>query len=457
VNNERTRTKYHITTYGCQMNVSDSRRLATELERLGYTPAEQPDEADVIVLNTCVVRQQPEDRAVNRLLSLRPVKERHPEKVIGLMGCLVGVKNPTRVLAERFPFVDVFMAPSDPKPLLNLLLERDGKAATEAERSRQDALQDAGFVLPLREQGQLVAAYLPVVLGCSHACAYCVIPYRRGPEHSRPSAEIIAEARALVDQGVKEITLLGQIVDRYGLDLTDEQVNLAGLLRRLHTIDGLERIRFLTSHPNWITEELLQTVAELPKVCEHIEVPNQSGDDEILRAMKRGYTAAKYRDLIARIREAIPGVSIHSDIIVGFPGESEARFQRTCDLMAELKLDKIHIARYSPRPGTLSARKMEDTVPAAEKEHRRKALDDLQALIVGAINQRFVGQAVEVLVEQKQRGRWRGRTRGSKLVFFEDDRDLLGQLVQVRIEWSGPWSMIGVAADRPVVLPASAR
>jgi tRNA-2-methylthio-N6-dimethylallyladenosine synthase len=448
---------YHITTYGCQMNVSDSRRLATELERLGYVPAEQAEDADVIVINTCVVRQQPEDRAVNRLFSLRPVKKDRPDKVIGLMGCLVGVKNPTSALTERFPFVDVFLPPSDPKPLLNLLLERDGRATSQAQRSRQETVQDAGFVLPVREQGQLVSAYLPVVLGCSHACAYCVIPHQRGPEHSRPSAEIIAEAEALAAQGVKEITLLGQIVDRYGLDLTEEEIDLAGLLRRLHPIEGLERIRFLTSHPNWITDELLQTVAELPKVCEHVEVPNQSGDDEILRAMRRGYTVAKYRDLIGRIRRTIPGVSIHSDIIVGFPGETEAHFQRTYDLMAELKLDKLHIARYSPRPGTLSARKLVDDVPAAEKERRRKALDDLQAEVVGAMNRQFVGQAVEVLVEEKQRDRWRGRTRGNKLVFFEDDRDLRGNLVQVRIEWAGPWSMIGVAADRPIILPATAR
>jgi tRNA-2-methylthio-N6-dimethylallyladenosine synthase len=254
---------------------------------------------------------------------------------------------------------------------------------------------------------------------------------------------------------VREITLLGQIVDRYGLDLVDEQTNLAKLLRQLHPIDGLERIRFLTSHPNWLTDDLLHTVAEMPKVCEHIEVPNQSGDDEILRAMKRGYTAGQYRDLIDKIRRIIPGVSIHSDIIVGFPGETEARFQRTYDLMAELKLDKLHIARYSPRPNTLSARKMDDDVPAEEKERRRKALDDLQAEIVGAINRQFLGQAVEVLVEEKQRGRWRGRTRGNKLVFFEDQRDLMGQLVRVRIEWAGPWSMVGVAADRLAVLPAS--
>ena len=453
MNANQTHRTYHITTYGCQMNVSDSRRLAAELERLGYHPAQEAEDADVIVLNTCVVRQQPEDRAVNRLLSLRPVKKKRPAVVIGLMGCLVGVKNPAAALSARFPFVDVLMPPSDPQPLLNLLLERDGRTVAAAQRTEQDAWQDGTLPLPVGERGQLVATYLPVVLGCSHACAYCVIPHRRGPEHSRPSAEIIAEAETLAAQGVKEITLLGQIVDRYGLDLVDERINLAVLLRRLHPIAGLERIRFLTSHPNWLTDELLQAVAELPKVCEHLEVPNQSGDDEILQAMKRGYTVRQYRRLIAHIRRAIPRVSIHSDIIVGFPGETDAHFQRTYDLMAELRLDKLHIARYSPRPGTLSARKMADEIPAAEKERRRKALDDLQARIVGEINQQFLGYAVEVLVEEKQRQRWRGRTRGNKLVFFEDDRDLLGQLVPVHIQWAGPWSMVGVAADRVPVPP----
>jgi tRNA-2-methylthio-N6-dimethylallyladenosine synthase len=337
------------------------------------------------------------------------------------------------------------MVPSDPKPLLNLIREREAIKLTAVQRARRDALQDGELFLPIREQGQLVTAHLPVVLGCSHACAYCVIPYRRGPERSRPPAEIMAEARSLVAQGVKELTLLGQIVDRYGLDLSKE-ITLASLLRQLDEIENLERIRFLTSHPNWMTDELLETVTELPKVCRHIEVPIQSGDDEILGAMKRGYMSNDYRQLVSKIRATIPGVAIHTDIIVGFPGETETQFQHTFDLLAELKLDKAHIARYSPRPDTLSARKMIDKIPHEEKERRRKALDDLQAQIVGEINQQFLGREVKVLVEAKQRGRWRGRTEGNKLVFFEDERNLRGQLIDVHIEWAGPWSMQGTAA-----------
>jgi tRNA-2-methylthio-N6-dimethylallyladenosine synthase len=338
------------------------------------------------------------------------------------------------------------MAPSDPRPLVNYLIERHARQLDEESRTQQEALQDGRWRLPLRERGKLVSAHLPVVLGCSHACAFCIIPYRRGPEHSRPPAEILAEARALVAQGVKEITLLGQIVDRYGLDLPAGKVTLASLLRQLHEIDGLVRIRFLTSHPGWITGELLETVAELPKVCEHIEVPVQSGDDGVLRAMKRGYTAAEYRRLVARIREVIPRVAIHTDVIVGFPGETQEQFQRTYDLLADLRLDKVHIARYSPRPETLAARKMTDGVHAEEKERRRRTLDDLQAEISAEINARYLGTEWEVLVEEKDKGRWRGRTRGNKLVFLDDDRDLSGRLVSARIQWAGPWSMQGTAA-----------
>lgn len=436
--------RYHITTYGCQMNVADSRRLAGELERLGLSPVEAAEEADVIVLNTCVVRQQPEDRAVNRLLSLRPLKEQHPGVLIALMGCLVGTRDPTGELSARFPFVDVFAPPSDPRPLVDMIIERHAKQITAESRERQVAAQDGEYLLPLSDRGRLVSAHVPIVLGCSHACSYCIIPYRRGPETSRRPADILAEASALVQQGVREITLLGQIVDRYGLDLP-EQTSLSALMRELHEIEGLQRIRFLTSHPNWMTDELLDAVAELPKVCEHIEVPLQAGDDGILRAMRRGYQASEYESIIKRIRDTIPQVSISTDVIVGFPGESEVEFLKTYDLLEKLRMDKAHIARYSPRPQTLSARTMEDLVPSAEKERRRKVLDDLQAQISGEINTRLVDKSVEVLVEDYQRGRWRSRTRGNKLVFFEDSRELRGELVQVRIEWAGPWSMYGTA------------
>jgi tRNA-2-methylthio-N6-dimethylallyladenosine synthase len=277
--------------------------------------------------------------------------------------------------------------------------------------------------------------------------------------------EIAAEIRSLVAQGVREVTLLGQIVDRYGYDVPDGP-RLPQLLRVLNDIDGLQRIRFLTSHPNYMSDELLDTVAALPKVCEHIEVPNQAGDDDILRHMKREYAMADYYTLIERIRARMPEVSIATDIIVGFPGETEAQFQRTLDTLAELKLDVCHSAMYSPRPGTVSAKIMLDDVPPAEKKRRLDAVNALQEQIVADINARLLGRTVEVLVEEKNKGRWKGRTRTNKLVFFEDEsgQDWQGQLAQVQITWTGPWSLRGtlpgqkplVAVDEPMLIPLMA-
>ncbi len=436
--------KYHIWTEGCQMNVADSRRVASSLEHLGYENTARPEEADVIVLNTCVVRQSAEDKAYGRLHSLRPLKEQRPDMVINLMGCLVGVKNHDP-LRKRFPFVDVFSAPSDPRPLIEFLTRGEVREMEEAETQRRFAWMDEELDLPGAERGSLVSAHVPVVLGCSHACTYCIIPYRRGVERSRPPEEILAEARRLAAQGVKEITLLGQIVDRYGKDQPDYPT-LSGLLRRLSAIDGLERIRFLTSHPNWMTDELLDSVAELPKVMPHIEVPNQAGDDEVLANMKRGYTADDYRRLVERIRARIPGVSIATDIIVGFPGETAEQFQHTYDLLAELQLDVAHLARYSPRTGTVSARRMPDDVPAEEKMRRFRLLETLQEEIATEIHARYQNTVVPVLFEEKVKKRWKGRTPTNKLVFIESADDLRGQIVPVRITWTGPWSMIGEAA-----------
>ena len=427
------------------MNVADSRRLASALEQMGYAPTKKPGDADVIILNTCVVRQSAEDKAIGRLSSLRPLKDKNPDLVINLMGCLIGVRGNQKI-QERFPWVDVVSPPSHPEPLLNYLSQRTAKEKSEAKQTEVNALLDGEMTLPRAEQGKLVSAYIPIVYGCSHACTYCIIPSKRGIEHSRPYEEILSEARSLVRQGVREITLLGQIVDRYGLDLP-EKPTLAMLLRDLHDIEGLKRIRFLTSHPNWMTDELLDAVAELPKVCPHIEVPIQAGDDEILQAMRRGYSAAAYRDLINRIRERIPGVSIATDIIVGFPGETEAQFQKTYDLLDDLRMDVAHLARYSPRSGTFSARKMEDNVPDEEKMRRFRLLETLQEEISAEINARMMGQTLNVLFEEKSRGRWRGRTPNNKLVFVESPETLLGQERDVKITWTGPWSMIGVLAS----------
>ncbi len=241
---------------------------------------------------------------------------------------------------------------------------------------------------------------------------------------------------------MKEITLLGQIVDRYGKDIPDGP-NLASLLRILHQIDGLERIRFLTSHPNWMNDDLLDAVAELPKVMPHIEVPVQAGDDQVLENMKRGYTAADYRELVQRIRQRIPGVSIATDIIVGFPGETDEQFQHTYDLLDELQMDVAHLARYSTRPGTVADRRMQDDVPEEEKMRRFRLLENLQEGIATRINSTYLGETVDVLFEEQVRGRWRGRTPTNKLVFVQSDEDLLGELRPVQITWTGPWSMQG--------------
>ena len=267
-----------------------------------------------------------------------------------------------------------------------------------------------------------MAAHVPIVYGCSHACTFCIIPFRRGVERSRPLDEIVAEVRDLVAQGVREVTLLGQIVDRYGYDFPGQRPDLADLLHAVHEVDGLWRIRFLTSHPNYMSDRILHAMRDLPKVCEHVEVPIQAGDDEVLDAMRRGYTADDYRRLVQHIREIMPTAAVHTDIIVGFPGESDAQFQRTYDVLAELRLDKAHLARYSPRPGTVSARRMADDVPDEVKVPVTRRWRTCRRRCRGRSTARFVGETVEVLVEDVHKGKWRGRTRQNKLVFFSDPR-----------------------------------
>ncbi len=427
--------KYHIWTVGCQMNSSDSLRVAAALEAYGCEHTEDVRQADIVVLNTCVVRQSAEDRASGFLWSLKPLKERRPSLVIALMGCMVGIRGNGR-LRERFPHVDVFMSPGDVQPLLSYLEQLSLQAGTE--RCGGDYP-----ILPAYLCGQLVSAPVPVVLGCNHVCSYCVIPARRGHERSRPLATVVSEVETLAQNGVREVVLLGQIVDRYGWDLGRDAPRLPDLLAAVSTVEGIVRVRFLTSHPSYFEEPLIEAVRTLPKVCEHIEVPIQAGDDEILRRMRRGYSVDDYRRLIERIRERVPGCSIATDVIVGFPGETERQFQNTLNVLAELEMDVCHVAMYSPRPGTLAAATMVDDVPPEEKKRRLDAVNTLQEEIAARINRRLLGQRVEILVEGKQKGKWKGRTRTNKLVFFADDssRDWRGELAEVVITWSGPWSM----------------
>ena len=431
------------------MNVADSQRVGSSLEHLGYTLTEIIEEADVIVLNTCVVRQSAEDKAYGRVTSLMPLKKKNPNLVINLMGCMVGVRGAEK-LREKLPYVDVFSPPSDPGPLISLLTQGEIHSLEDAETTRRFLMMDEELILPVAEQGKLISAHVPIVYGCSHACTFCIIPSKRGGERSRPVGDVVAEVRSLARQGVKEVTLLGQIVDRYGKDIPDGP-NLAKLLRLIHEVEGIERIRFLTSHPNYFEDDLIQAIAELPRVMPHIELPIQAGDDDVLANMKRGYTQQQYRDLVAKIRERIPGCSIATDIIVGFPGETEEQFMETYRVLSDLKLDVAHLARYSLREGTVATRRMDDNVPEEDKLRRLHILDDLQEKILAEINKKYLGETVEVLFENKVKARWRGRTPTNKIVFVESEDDLRGKVLPVTVTWTGPWSMQAVLKQTALI------
>ena len=409
------------------MNKADSERLGSALEQLGLRPADRASDADVVVLNSCVVRQNAEDKVVVNLQNTAPLKKQRDDRVVALMGCMVGSKSDD--LAKRFPFVDLFMRPQEYGPLLDLVGDRLGL----------DWQGCVGSLAPARPD---VTCYVPIIHGCDLMCTFCVIPYRRGRQVSRPLDEVVHEVELLSARGVREVTVLGQTVDAYGYDL-EEKTDLAELLTELNEIPDLDRIRFLTSHPSFMSDRLVQAVAALPKVCEHVNLPVQSGDDEVLSRMRRPYTSSDYRDLVRNIRDTVPGVSLSTDLIVGFPGETEEQFRHSVDLLTELRLDKVHCAAYSTRPGTTAGRTMEDDIPGEEKVRRRDEVDRLQERILSEINAALVGQEVEVLVEDRRKEKWRGRTRSDKLVFFQDDRDLRGKLVNVGITGAGPWSLQG--------------
>ena len=422
------------------MNEADALCAAALLESSGFRPVPHARDAGWLLLNTCVVRQQAEDKIYSRLTYVAELKQKNPALVVALMGCLVG-KNPREFakLRERFPFVDLFLPPSDLAPLREFLEARGLSPARVAD----DDLPPPP--LPDSMTGRAVVAHLPVVLGCSHACTYCVIPYRRGGERSRPAAEILAEAAALAARGVREIILLGQIVDRYGLDRPGE-IHLPELLRRVAAVPGLARVRFLTSHPRWITDELISAVASVPGLCPYFEIPVQAGADAILAAMRRGYTAGEYEALVARVRAAIPHAGISTDVIVGFPGETAAQFEDSMALMRRIDPDMIRIAKYSPRPLTYSARHLPDDVPEAEKERRRVAMEAQLRARLTEKNAPLRGQTVEILVETIEKtGRRHGRTPDYKPVFIDNSSAAPGDLIQARITWAGPFSLIAEA------------
>ena len=401
--------------------------------QLGLLPSPQADDADVIVLNSCVVRQSAEDRVIGNLTRLKPTREGDPDRILALMGCMVGPK--TDDLRKRFPYVDVFMRPQQFEPLIELLAERLG-------------VDPDGCVGPLVAR-PAVATYVPIIHGCDKFCTFCIIPYRRGREVSRPIDELVREAEMLVARGVQEITLLGQNVDSYGHDLPGAQ-DLGDLLTAINDVNGLQRIRFLTSHPNDMSEHIIDAVADLEKVCEHINLPVQAGDDEVLERMRRGYKRDDYLRKVDQIRERIPRVTLSTDVIVGFCGETDAQFRQTYDLVSQVGFDKVHAAAYSTREGTLASRKLEDDVPLDEKKARLAELEALQEGIATGLNAAYSGRIEQVLVEKVRResdkgGRATGRNRNDKLVHFDADpkAELVGKMVDVRIDETGPWALLG--------------
>lgn len=423
--------RYYVWTVGCQMNISDSERLEAALQGVGYSPAARPEQASFIVLNSCSVRASAEERIIGKLGELVRVKRENPDTIVVLWGCMVGPHNRS-IFERQLPMVDHFVSPSAvdavvalaPNPIYTL----DEPA------------------LPVRDVAHPpVAVHVPIQYGCNMRCSYCVIPQRRGRERSRSLDEIVAEVTRIVDHGAREIVLLGQIVDSWGHDLPGRP-QLADLIRAVHDIPGLLRLRFLTSHPAWMTDHLIETVASLPRCMPEINLPVQAGSDRVLALMQRGYTTARYRDLIARIRTAIPHISLTTDIIVGHPGESEADFAQTLALCEEIRFDKIHIAAFSARPGTVAAEQEADpslAVSEEQKQARRIAMEQLHERIATQRSAMLLGQTVEVLVEGESRGKWRGRSPGNKLVFFSDAADWTGRLARVHITQTSPWSLQG--------------
>jgi tRNA-2-methylthio-N6-dimethylallyladenosine synthase len=428
--------RYYVWTVGCQMNVSDSERLEAALQGVGYSPAQQPEDASFIVLNSCSVRASAEERILGKLGELVRVKRQNPDTRVVLWGCMVGPNNRS-IFEQRLPMVDHFVSPSAVDEVVAL-------APNPLYQLDEPALPVRDWATPP------VSVHMPIQYGCNMSCAYCVIPLRRGRERSRPLDELAEEARRIVARGAKEITLLGQIVDSWGHDLPGRP-DLADLLHTIHETPGLLRLRFLTSHPAWMTDRLIATVASLPRCQKEINLPVQAGHDAVLKRMRRGYTVARYRDLVGRIRAAMPEIALTTDIIVGHPGETREHFAGTLALLEEMRFDKVHIAAFSARPGTLAAEQEQDAALAVdedEKQARRRELEQLQERIATERNARLLGATVEVLVEGESKGKWRGRTAGNKLVFFTHADDWTGELASVRITQTGPWALQGEVLGR---------
>ncbi len=430
--------KVYVEAFGCQMNVLDGELAVSRLTKSGWVRTENADEAELILFNTCSVRDQSEHRVWSRLGALRERKQQDPSLLIGVMGCMA--QREAESILKRMPHVDLVCG-TRRFPVMDELVERaraDGQVLAVETDGYVDVVRDVR-IRPERHR-----AFVSVMRGCDHRCTYCIVPKTRGTQVDRPVADILEEVRRLADDGVREVTLLGQNINTYGRYL-DGRPTLATLLRDVDKVPGIDRIRFLTSNPMDLKHELLQAMGDLPKACGYLHFPAQSGSDDVLRRMRRGYTNALYRDLCAKARELCPSIELASDFIVGFPGETDADYAATRQLVAEIGFKQIYVYRYSVRPGT-AASAMPDDVPEDVKRFRNNDLLDLQDEISGRRNTRFVGRRVEVLVDgpsPKDPDRLCGREDGNTTVLFDGPDALAGRFVQVEIDRTTISSLYG--------------
>lgn len=438
---EKAVKKYLTLTYGCQMNERDTATIAGLVERSGYQEASSFEEADLIVLNTCSVRHSAENKVYGKLGELKRFKQDKPDMLIALGGCMAQLDE-VRDKLKKMGIVDVVFGTHNLHELPYLL----EKAEAGLERPVIDVWAEAGEIvenLPARRPGG-ISAFINIMFGCNNFCSYCIVPHTRGRERSRHPDDILAEVEGLVEQGVKEVTLLGQNVNSYGRGL-ESKLDFADLLRMVNQIDGLYRIRFTTSHPRDLSDKLIQAIADCSRVCEHVHAPLQAGSNRILQAMNRGYTCEEYLRLVRQMRATIPGVAITSDLIVGFPGESEEDFRATLAMVEKVRFDSAFTFMYSPRTGTRAA-DLKEQVPLEIKKERLLRLNEVQYQIAREANRQLENQAVEVLVEGQSKTdseRLTGRTRTNRIVVFEGEKHLVGKLLQVVVREARTFTLYG--------------
>lgn len=436
--------KYLIETFGCQMNFHDSERMAGLLEQAGFEATDDDHDADVVVINTCSVREKAEEKLFTRLGEFRQMElESGDRPVVAVAGC-VAQQEGAKILS-RSKSVDVIIGTQNIKRLPMLVtsaVERPGRPVVDL-----DPIEDISFPLGIARRGDPVKAYITIIEGCNEFCAFCVVPYTRGHERMRPVADILAEARQAVETGAREVQLLGQIVNHYQAP-DDPACDFAALLERLNAIDGLQRIRFASPHPRHVTPRMIAAMRDLPAVCKHLHLPVQSGSTRILTAMRRRHTREEYLDLVARLREAMPEIALSTDMIVGFPGETEEDFGATLSLTSAVRYHSMFSFKYSERPNTLARKRMPDAIPDEEKTRRIVALQSLQKSIQGELFEAMVGRTVDVLVDARSRRReWElsGRTSGNTVVNLSGDPRWIGQVVPVKITAANPNSLRGEA------------